>query len=198
MRSVFATILLPVLLLFGGCGEGEDTAAKPAAQELTREAVGHYCNMIVADHAGPKAQIFLTGRADPIWFSSVRDAIAFTMLPDEPKAIAAIYVNDMGRATWAAPEPGTWVAGDTAVYVIESRMRGGMDAAEAVPFAEHSDAEAFLAEHGGRIVTLAEVPRDYILSPDAPEPSADDNAMDRSTPGGMTMKPRETDHDSAQ
>lgn len=198
MRHFVATILLPVLLLFGGCGEGEDSAAKPAAQELTREAVGHYCNMIIADHEGPKAQIYLTGRADPIWFSSVRDAIAFTMLPDEPKAIDAIYVNDMGRATWASPEPGTWVAAEAAVYVIESRMRGGMGAAEAVPFAEHAEAEAFLAEHGGRIVTLAEVPRDYILAPDAPDPGAHDSTMDRSTHDGMTMKPKETDHDSAQ
>ena len=69
-----------------------------------RDAVGYYCSMIVVDHGGPKAQIYLDAEAKPIWFSSVRDAIAFTLLPDEPKAIAAIYVNDMGRGVWTRPD----------------------------------------------------------------------------------------------
>jgi copper chaperone NosL len=198
MRTLLATFLLPPLLLCGGCGDGEDTAAKPAAMELTRDAVGHYCNMIVADHEGPKAQIFLTGQTEPIWFSSVRDAIAFTMLPDEPKTIAAIYVNDMGRATWASPEPGTWIDAEAAYYVIESRMRGGMGAAEAVPLADRAKAEAFAAEHGGRIVSLAEIPQDYILAYDAPAIGANDGKTDHSTHGGMTMKPTEGQHDTTQ
>lgn len=49
---------LVALLLLAACDNGEQQAAKPAPQELTREAIGHYCNMIVADHHGPKAQLF--------------------------------------------------------------------------------------------------------------------------------------------
>ena len=170
------TLLRGVLaagLLLGACDGAEQQAAKPAPQELTREAIGHYCNMIVADHHGPKAQLFLKDSAEPIWFSSVRDAIAFTLLPDEPKAIAAIYVNDMGRATWAAPEPGTWIEAAGAHYVIDSDRRGGMGAREAVPFAEQAAADQFVALHGGRVVTLGDVPDDYVLSaePDSMEMS---------------------------
>ena len=156
--------LLAAGLLLAVCDDAEQQVAKPAPQELTREAIGYYCNMIVADHDGPKAQLFLRDSAEPIWFSSVRDAVAFTLLPDEPKAITAIYVNDMGRATWATPEPDTWIEAAGAHYVIHSDRRGGMGAREAVPFAARAAAEDFVAAHGGRIVAFTELPKDYILS----------------------------------
>ena len=174
---------LVALLLLAACDNGVQQAAKPAPQELTREAIGHYCNMIVADHHGPKAQLFLKGSDVPIWFSSVRDAIAFTRLPDEPKAIAAIYVNDMARATWETPEPGTWIEAEGAHYVIESDRRGGMGAREAVPFADMSAAEAFVVAHGGQIVAFAEVPETYVLSS---EPDMMHHATPESTQVGGT------------
>ena len=34
---------------------------------------------------------------------------AFTFLPDEPKSVVALYVNDMGQANWDSPEAGTWI-----------------------------------------------------------------------------------------
>jgi copper chaperone NosL len=48
-------------------------------------------------------------------------------------------------------------------------------AEEAVPFSEKPAAEAFVAEHGGRVLAFAEVPRDWALgdggtAPGAPEP----------------------------
>lgn len=102
-----AAAALFVLGTAAGCGGGDEVVAKPAPVEPTREASGHYCGMILPDHKGPKAQIHLPDEAEPVWFSSVRDAIAFTMLPEEPRNIVAMYVNDMGTAQWDAPEPGT-------------------------------------------------------------------------------------------
>lgn len=176
MTSCFRALALVAALSLAACGEEAETAAKPAPQELTREAVGYYCNMIVAAHAGPKAQLFLHGEAVPLWFSSVRDAVAFTLLPEEPKRIAAIYVNDMGVAAWDAPEPGTWIEAETARYVIGSRMRGGMGAREAVPFADPAAAEAFAERHGGRVVGFAEIPQDYILAADEDAPHSGPDA----------------------
>jgi hypothetical protein len=49
----------------------------------------------VLDHPGPNGQIFIKGQAEPVWFASVRDTVAFTLLPEEPKDVTAIYVNDM-------------------------------------------------------------------------------------------------------
>ncbi len=155
------TGLLFALATLAGCGE--DEAAKPTAQVLTRDAVGYYCNMIVADHLGPKGQIYLESQDDPLWFSSARDAIAFTMLPGEAKDIAAIYVNDMALASWESPEPGTWMDARAAWYVIDSARVGGMGAPEAVPFSIKTSAEAFAKEYGGRVLAFEHVPEDFIL-----------------------------------
>lgn len=151
-------------LLLAGCGEEEQV--KPLPRELTREAVGNYCGMIVADHPGPKAQLFLKQRADPIWFASVRDAVVFTLLPEEPKDIAAIYVNDMGKATnWDSPEPDSWIEARDAWFVVDSRRTGGMGAPETVPFSDQTAAQAFVAEYGGELVRFDGISPDYVLSP---------------------------------
>ena len=166
MRRALALIgaALLALGLAAGCGDDDDVVAKPAPVEPTREATGHYCGMILVDHSGPKAQVHLPDEAQPVWFSSVRDAIAFTMLPEEPRNIAAMYVNDMGIARWDAPEPGTWIDAEGAWYVIGSDRMGGMGVPEAVPFSAREAAGQFVAAHGGRIVALGEVPEGYIFA----------------------------------
>ena len=176
--------LLLAGLLLAACDEAEQVE-KPAPQVLTREAIGHYCQMIVADHRGPKAQIFLSDRDAPVWFSSVRDAVAFTLLPEEPKNIAAVYVTDMAVASWDSPEADAWIDAETAHFVIESDRRGGMGALEAIPFGDPAAAEDFVQQHGGRVVTYGEIPSGYILNAEAEtgasqdQDMADQNAMDR-------------------
>jgi copper chaperone NosL len=152
--------------LLGACGEREhgDVTKAAVPGELTREAIGYYCNMIVVDHVGPKGQVLIRGRDEPVWFTSVRDTIAFTLLPEEPKNIAAIYVNDMGRASWDQPEHDTWIDAREAWYVVGSRKVGGMGAPETVPFADRSHAEAFAKQHGGQVVAFNGVPTDYVLA----------------------------------
>lgn len=163
---LFGIALVALTLSLGlvSCDDAPEVAQPVSPQEPGPEAVGHYCGMIVADHAGPKGQIFLEDREAPIWFSSVRDTLAFTMLPEEPKNIRAIYVNDMGQAkNWQSPEPGTWVAAKDAVFVVESDARGGMGGPEIVPFGERAAAERFQEEHGGSIVAFGEVPEHQVL-----------------------------------
>jgi len=156
-------LALAVLVALTACGD-EQASAPPAPAELTRGAVGHYCGMIVEDHDGPKGQIHLESRDEPLWFTSVRDTIAFTMLPEEPDDITAIYVHDIGTAeSWDHPSYDTWINAIKAFYVIGSSRRGGMGAPEPVPFSDRDAAAAFSAEYGGEIVTFDEIPRDYIL-----------------------------------
>jgi len=155
-------LLLPFLLLTG-CDE--DVAPKAIAQPLTIDAIGYYCNMTVIEHPGPKGQIHRADGQAPLWFSSVRDAVAYTMLPDEPKDIVAIFVHDMGGGRdWSNPSDDGWIDAHGAWYVIGSRRRGGMGIAEAVPFAAKGDAMAFALTHGGRIVDWPSIPQDYILN----------------------------------
>ena len=164
MRRTGMALLLAAVAALGGC-QDDEIAAAPKPMELTREGTGYYCHMIVLDHPGPKAQIHLASMDLPYWFSSVRDAIAFTMLPEEAKDIAAIYVNDMGRAeSWEAPGPGTWIDAHAAWYVIGSSRRGGMGALEAVPFANRAGAADFAGRFGGEVVSFDQMPRDYIFA----------------------------------
>jgi copper chaperone NosL len=161
--------VLGFLALLAACDEEK---AVPPPQELSADDISHYDRMLVVDHAGPKAQIILESRDEPVWFSSVRDAFAFHLLPEEPRDISAIYVTDMGRAqSWENPGPGAWIEAREASYVIGSEMRGGMGAEEPVPFGERAAAEAFAAEHGGEIVGFDGVPDQYILGATA-EPAA--------------------------
>lgn len=163
LRSLLAPFA--VLILLAGC---QEEAAAPPPEKLTRAAIGHYCNMIVADHPGPKAQIHEHAMSTPLWFSSVRDGLAYVMLPGEAQKVTAFYVHDMGRAkSWdAPPDDGVWIKAEDAHYVLDSSLRGGMGAQEAAPFADRVAAEAFAAKHGGRVVAYADIPKDYVIGDD--------------------------------
>jgi copper chaperone NosL len=160
--------LIFIGVITAGCDNADVSGAVPKAAELNGGEIGYYCNMSVAEHRGPKGQIFLDDREQPLWFTSARDTIAFTMLPEEPKNISAMYVSDMGKASWDNPEPGIWVDARSAWYVVGSGRVGGMGAPEPVPFAEKGKATAFQAEHGGRVLSFADIPEDEILGFDGP------------------------------
>lgn len=164
MRILAISSILIGALALGGCNDKKAAEAPPPPRQLTSTAIGHYCGMNVLEHPGPKGQILLASRKEPVWFSSARDTVSFTMLPEEPKDIRAIYVSDMAKATtWEEPGATNWVDARQAVFVIGSRMKGGMGAAELVPFSDRSAAEKFASDNGGRIVSFAEVPKDYVL-----------------------------------
>ena len=165
-RIAIAALALASALLTSGCKE-DKSAAAPPAQEPTADATSVFCNMALVGHPGPKGQIFLKDHKAPLWFSSARDTIAFTLLPEEPKEITAIYVNDMGKADWDSPQPGTWIDAKKAWYVIGSSRTGGMGAAEAVPFADKAAGSRFAQHYGGHLIAFAEIPTDYILGGDA-------------------------------
>lgn len=172
MTRHLALALAMVLLTACGDGDGDGSAAKPPPASLSDDAVGYYCGMLLGEHAGPKGQIRLASRAEPLWFSSARDAIAFTRMPLEPKDVTAFYVSDMGRApSWQAPGADNWIAGEEAWFVIGSGREGGMGSDEAVPFASAEAAQDFAGRQGGRVVRLDDIPDSYVLGT-AGEPQA--------------------------
>ncbi len=163
MRKIALLAAFAGALALSGCND-QKIAEAPPPQEMTASAVGRYCGMNVMEHTGPKGQIILASRKEPVWFSSARDAISFTMLPEEPKDIRAIYVSDMAKAPdWDKPGTTNWVDAKQAFFVVGSRVKGGMGGDEAVPFSDRSVAEKFTAENGGRVMAFADVPKDYIL-----------------------------------
>ena len=165
-------------ILLAGCNQDAANSVVPPPVALTGDAMGVFCGMSLLEHPGPKGQIITAGRIDPFWFTSVRDTVAFTLMPDQPRDIRAIYVSDMARATsWEDPGATNWVDARKAFFVIESRKQGGMGAAEAVPFGNREAADAFAADNGGRVVTFTQIPAAYVLGSDA---SGDQSQHDRS------------------
>jgi len=163
MRTIVTAALAAALFSIAGCSQRE-AVAPPAPQEITSDTSGHFCGMGLNEHKGPKGQIFVADREALYWFASVRETLAFLKLPEEPKNVVAIYVNDMGRASnWDRPEPGTWIDARRSWYVIGSRRRAGMNGNEAVPFGDEGKARVFAAVNGGQIVRFEEIPEDYVF-----------------------------------
>lgn len=160
-RWLISALACVALSVSAGC-EKQTSVATPEPRTLTSDASGYYCLMTVVYHKGPKGQIILSdGKVN--WFTSVRDTIAFTLLPEEPKNIAAIYVNDMSRANWDNPGEDNWIDARNAWYVTHSDLSGGMGEPEAVPFATQDNAQAFAQKHGGKVVAFSDIPPGYII-----------------------------------
>ncbi len=178
-RLALAAPLLAFALV--ACGEDEG-AGLPPPVTMTAEAVGHYCQMNLLEHPGPKAQVHLDGVLHPIFFSQVRDAVAYERMPEQSHAIVAIYVSDMARAaSWDDPGADNWVLAGDAHYVVGSDRTGGMGAGELVPFSDAEAAAAFAATHGGDVVALADIPDRAVLTPVdlEAEDGVDDDFEDR-------------------
>ena len=171
-------LALLALLALAACRE--ETAEIPPPVEMTQTAVGYYCQMDLLEHPGPKAQVFLEGSSAPLFFSQVRDAIAYMRAPEQVAPILAVYVNDMGRAgaTWDKPGDGNWIPAATAFYVVGSAREGGMGAPETVPFSTRESAEAFALTEGGRVLALADIADDMVLAPveTGGDPGSEDDA----------------------
>lgn len=158
---MFKRSYLVLLLLVAGC-EKDIAVEVPQARTLTRDASGYYCLMTVLNHKGPKGQIILSDNK-VLWFTSVRDTIAFTQSPEEPKNIAAIYVNDMSDANWDNPGSDNWIEAKTAWYVLNSKLSGGMGAAETVPFLTRENAQQFINREGGKVYLFSDIPKEYLF-----------------------------------
>ena len=154
---------LAALLLFG-CSDEVVHHASPVS--LTSAANGHYCQMTVVDHPGPKAQVHLANHSEPLWFTQVRDAFAYQRSPEASGEILAIYVSDMGVAdSWEDPGSKNWIEVDTAYFVIGSVKRGVMGAPELVPFADADAATMFTSHNGGSIIRIDDIDDGMVLDP---------------------------------
>ncbi|MDT8853604.1 nitrous oxide reductase accessory protein NosL [Paracoccaceae bacterium Fryx2] len=149
---------LALILLLAACRE--ETAALPQPVDLTPETVGYYCQMNLLEHPGPKGQVHLDGLPGaPLFYSQVRDVVAYLRMPEQSHAVTAVYVNDMGAAaSWEDPGPGNWAPLADVVFVVGSDRMGGMGVAELVPFRDSAKAAAFAGAHGGRVLALDDIP----------------------------------------
>jgi len=166
MIKIKSGLVLAAALLLAGCSSEAAVQQTPEPIALTQEAAGHYCQMVVLEHEGPKAQMFLDGLAQPIWFSQVRDGLAYIKSPEQSAEMLVLYVNDMGEAkSWSEPGKMNWIRADNAYFVVGSDAIGGMGAPELVPFSSQDKALDFAALRGGEVMPLAQISTEAVLAP---------------------------------
>ena len=161
-------LLIPLALMLALAGCREDAAPRPDPVAMTDDATGHFCQMNLNEHPGPKAQVHLAGMPNPLFFSQVRDAVAFKLMPEQEGLIAAIYVSDMAAGPWEAPGATNWIAAEDAFYVTGSDQPGGMGTPELIPFGTEAAARSFADTHHGAVQRLADIPAEVVLAPDGP------------------------------
>ncbi|MEQ8392971.1 MAG: nitrous oxide reductase accessory protein NosL [Thalassospira sp.] len=160
------------LMVLAGC-QKQVEKNMPSPVAMTEEAVGHFCQMNILEHPGPKAQIHLEGLPYPLFFSQVRDGIAYERLPEQNYNINAIYVSDMSTAiSWDDVGYENWIPAATAYYVVASDKTGGMGASELVPFSDQDDAKKFATRHGGQVMRLDDISDALVLNSAPIAPSA--------------------------
>jgi len=162
--SLRPALLLMACLALTACGRNEAQIATP--REPGPDAIGYYCRMTLNEHKGSKGQILPKGWKDPLWFSSVRDALTYVeqdIVSD--REISGFWVNDMAQGTWDAPAPGSWIDARSAWYVTGSTKMSAMGRREAVPFKERSAAEIFAKDNGGHVAGYLVARREVAEAP---------------------------------
>ncbi|MFJ4290024.1 nitrous oxide reductase accessory protein NosL [Cupriavidus sp. NPDC089707] len=135
------------------CGKKPEGAAQP--QEIESATACVLDGMLLADYPGPKAQIFYAGESRPQWFCDTVEMFHALRRPEQVRPVRAVFVQDMARADWERPR-GHWFDATTGVYVAGSGRHGSMGPTLA-SFRVESDASAFIARHGGKLMRYAEV-----------------------------------------
>ncbi|MCF6343631.1 MAG: nitrous oxide reductase accessory protein NosL [Devosiaceae bacterium] len=167
MNTLKKITLITLVLLLGACGQNNANLEKPEPAILSDDAMGHYDKMIVVGHIGPRAQVFLAGDDVPLWFTQVRDGLAYLKSDEKTAEILAIYVNDVGAApSWSDMGVGNWIDAKSAFYVFESDAVGGMRSPELVPFSDKEKAQEFIDTRGGRIINFTDITAEMVLVPD--------------------------------
>lgn len=132
-----------------------------AARPVPEEARCPVCGMYPARTPRWAAQlIFNDGGA--LFFDSPLELFRFLLRMDlyhaghDAQDVARAYVSDAGD--------GRWVSIAEAYFVQGSRQLGPMRNQDLPAFAEHGDAEAFMAEQGGTLIRLEQITLDLLQS----------------------------------
>ncbi|UCU98297.1 nitrous oxide reductase accessory protein NosL [Acidovorax radicis] len=139
-----------------GCTQTDGSSAQALAPvEIDRSTSCELDGMLLADYPGPKAQVHFAGQDKPSFFCDTVELFNTLLAGEQVRAVKAVYVQDMGKADWNAPQ-GHWIDGKAAVYVVGGKRTGSMGPTIG-SFAQETDAKKFAAEYGGKVLRFSEI-----------------------------------------
>lgn len=142
---------LALLAVLGACSQ---TPHKVDPLEPGDDTACALDGMVLNDFAGPKAQIHYT-EGKPDFFCNLTELFDVVLSPESRRAVAALFVQDMGKTDWDHPRA-NWIDARTAFYVVGSRKAGSMGPTFG-SFANASDADAFAAKEGGKVLRFDQI-----------------------------------------
>lgn len=158
LHHAHLVLLLASSCLLAACGNGPQADRGPVA--ITADSYCSLDGMTLADYPGPKAQIHYA-QGEPDLFCDTVEMFSIYLRPEQQRSIVAIYVHDMARNDWDRPTD-NWIDARSAYYVAGSKRRGSMGPTFA-SFAQQSDAAAFAAREGGKVLAFDEVTPEQVI-----------------------------------
>lgn len=143
------------VLGLSACSRETAEAGAAAAADFGADAACALDGMLLAEYPGPKGQVLLAAPAGREWYCDTLELLNELLRPEQVRKLRGAWVQDMARADWEQPR-GHWIDARSAHYVLGSRRKGSMGAT-AAPFAGAAAAQAFQAQHGGRVLAFAEL-----------------------------------------
>jgi copper chaperone NosL len=153
MRTILRNMLaaLAATAALAACSH---PAARLAAQEPGDDTACAVDGMLLKDFPGPKAQVhYAEGKPD--FYCDMMDLFSALLAPEQKRATAAVFVQDMGKTSWEHPS-GNWIDAKSAFYVAGSRKQGSMGPTFGT-FSRSEDAQSFVAKEGGRVLRFDEI-----------------------------------------
>jgi copper chaperone NosL len=160
MLGLVALAAIGSLGLLAGCGERASEAQALAPVEIDRSTSCELDGMLLSDYPGPKAQVHYVGQDKPSFFCDTVELFSILLAGEQVRAARAVYVQDMGKADWDAPQ-GHWVDAKAAFFVLGSKRHGSMGPTIG-SFAQEADAARFAAEYGGKVLRFGDIKADMV------------------------------------
>jgi copper chaperone NosL len=145
---------LLMCLALAACDKAEPPAASEAALAFHPSDECHVCGMVITDFPGPKGAAVGAGGVKK--FCSPAEMLGWWLQPENHRADVKLYVHDMGRSHWDAPDDAHLIDARSAYFVIGSGLKGAMGVVLA-SFSDPQAAEKLASDTGGRVLRLEDI-----------------------------------------
>jgi copper chaperone NosL len=141
-------------LLLAACDKAPESSFTDAPVAFHPNDECHVCGMVISEFPGPKGQV--VERDGVKKFCSTAEMLGWWLQPENHHDTAKLYVHDMGRSHWDAPDDTQLIDARTAFYVIGTGLKGAMGVVLA-SFADEAKAQKVAADTGGRVLRFTEI-----------------------------------------
>jgi copper chaperone NosL len=154
LTTVRALAGVMICLLLAACDKPAQASFSDAAAAFHPGDECHVCGMLIDGFPGPKGEV--VERSGIRKFCSTAEMIGWWLQPENHHDNARLYVHDMGRSPWNAPDDAHLIDARDAFYVVGTRLKGAMGVVLA-SFSSRESADKLVAEQGGRVLRLSEI-----------------------------------------